>query len=154
MTKTKLTAAKPIFFFFLSCAFFSVKAQNNFFTDAAEPSFKTVSQQRQIVPSKFRTVRLDTTAVLSFSAFVPAEARLISRELSPVIEIPMPDGKSAKFHIWETPIMETALAKQFPNIKTFTGQGIDDKTATIKIDWNDFGFHAMILSPGNRFHFY
>lgn len=147
MTKKKLTAAKLVFFFLLTGAFISAKAQNNFFTDAAEPSFKLVNQQRQIIPQKFRTVRLDTASVLSFAGLVPTEAKLINRELAPVIEIPMPNGKSAKFHIWETPIMEPALAKQFPNIKTFTGQGIDDKSATIKIDWNDFGFHAMILSP-------
>lgn len=146
MTKKKLTAVKTVFFFLLSVAFSNVSAQN-FFTDAVELTFKTASQPRQIIPEKFRTVKLDTTNALAFMRLAPAEAKLINRDLAPVIEIPMPDGKMAKFHIWETPIMEPALAKKFPNIKAFTGQGIDDKTATIKIDWNDFGFHAMILSP-------
>lgn len=131
----------------LSCAVISAKAQNNFFTEATEPSFKAVNQQRQIVPDKFRTVRLDTTSILSFASLVPAEAKLVNRDLAPVITLPMPDGKTGRFRIWETPIMEPALAKHFYYIKTYTGQGIDDKTATIKIDWNDFGFHAMILSP-------
>ncbi len=147
MTKKNLTAVKFLCILLLSCAFISVKAQNNFFTDAAELSFKVVNQQRQIVPDKFRSVRLDTTSILSFASLVPAEAKLMNRNLAPVITLPMPDGKTARFQIWETPIMEPALARHFSYIKTFTGQGLDDKTATIKIDWNDFGFHAMILSP-------
>jgi subtilisin-like proprotein convertase family protein len=39
------------------------------------------------------------------------------------------------------------LAAAHPNIRTFTGQGIDDPTAIIKADWTPGGFHAMIISP-------
>jgi hypothetical protein len=42
--------------------------------------------------------------------------------------------------------MEPELATRFPGIKTYTGQGITDPTATIKVDFTELGFHAMILS--------
>ena len=43
--------------------------------------------------------------------------------------------------------MEQPLQAKFPNIKTFVGQGISNKSQTIRIDYTEFGFHAMVLSP-------
>jgi hypothetical protein len=43
--------------------------------------------------------------------------------------------------------MSSGLAAKFPEIRSFTGQGIDDPYATIKLDFNPYsGFHAQILS--------
>ncbi|MEO5893798.1 MAG: zinc-dependent metalloprotease family protein [Ferruginibacter sp.] len=124
-------------------------AQNAFFTDALENSFTTPSQKRVIIPSKYRTVQLNKSGLLNFLRIIPSEKNVLSRNVSPVIEVPMPGGGTAKFHIWESSVMEPALAAKYPDIKTFTGQGIDDPTANIKIDFTRFGFHAMIISSLN-----
>ena len=42
--------------------------------------------------------------------------------------------------------MDEALAAKYPNIDTYLGQGIEDRSAIIKLDHTPNGFHAMILS--------
>lgn len=134
---------------FICFLFFNSQAQNNFFKDVSEASIKKTTQKRVIIPSKYRTVQLNTAALLSFLKSLPSEQNINNRKTIPVFALPMPDGTTATFRIWESSTMAPELAAANPGIKTFTGQGIDDPTATIKLDWTSFGFHAMILSPLN-----
>lgn len=129
-------------------SFLSVQAQGqqNFFRDVNESAMKKTGQKRTVVPEKFRTLQADTAALRQFLRTLPSEQNITDRNSTPVMEIPMPDGSIAKFHVWESSTMEKGLADAFPELKTFTGQGIDDRTATIKMDWTEFGFHAMIFS--------
>jgi subtilisin-like proprotein convertase family protein len=142
----KFISARLICILCFSVFVSNVNAQNNFFNDVAETAFKTPSQKRLIIPQKYRTIKLDTLGLQSFIRLTPSEKNLSNRDMTPVIAIPMPDGTVARFHIWESSVLAAELAAANPTIKTFTGQGIDDKTATIKLDWTEFGFHAMISS--------
>lgn len=123
-------------------------AQNNFFTNKNEAAFKTsVPQIRPIVPEKFKAVALNVPALKQFLHSVPMEFSVMSNNNPSILSIPMPDGSINRFSIVESPIQEQALSNKFQDIKTYSGQGIDDRTATIKLDWTGFGFHAQILSP-------
>jgi hypothetical protein len=51
-----------------------------------------------------------------------------------------------EFKVIETPILHPTLAAKYPMIKTYTAQGIDDPTATMKISITQFGFHGIIFS--------
>ncbi|MES2890703.1 MAG: zinc-dependent metalloprotease family protein, partial [Bacteroidota bacterium] len=130
---------------FLAIFTLQSQAQNNFFRDVSESKISRV-QQRQIIPTKYRTLSLDKPGIAAFVKRVPSEKTLTNRGMAPVIELPMPSGEVARFRIWESNVLEAPLAEQFPDIKTFTGQGIDDPSATLKLDLTPAGFHAMILS--------
>ncbi len=137
----RLTALLLIFL-----APFAVQAQNNFFTDIPESVCRAGNHKRVIVPEKYRTLRLDGTALADFLRLLPLESTLANRSFAPVITLPMPDGSSARFRVWESPAMDPVLSAKFPEIKSYTGQGIDDPTANLKLDLSPLGFRAMVLS--------
>ena len=61
------------------------------------------------------------------------------------ITLPMPDGTTKEFRVWQTPMMPAELAAKYPSIKTFTGAAIGDARITAKLDFTEYGFHAMIF---------
>ena len=130
----------------------SLYGQNYFFAESKEPAV-SITGKRVIIPEAYRTVVMNNNGMELFLKNLPSGTDLINKGTAPVIELPMPDGSTKKFRIWESPVMEPLLAARFTNIKTFTGQGIDDPTATIKMDLTELGFHALIISDitGNIF---
>ena len=65
-----------------------------------------------------------------------------------VIQLPNAEGKLERFSVLETPIMEKGLAEKFPTIKSYVGNGLDDKTAVARFSVTEFGLHSMTLSAG------
>ncbi|MFH1320582.1 MAG: reprolysin-like metallopeptidase [Bacteroidota bacterium] len=121
-------------------------ATSNIWSDVNETSISTKGIDRQIVPSKYRTLSVDINAMQSLLGSAPDESSVTVSNSTVIIELPMPNGSFSGFRIVEAPIMEPALAVKFPQIKTYIGKGIDDPSATARFDWTPAGFHAMILS--------
>jgi hypothetical protein len=72
------------------------------------------------------------------------------RGVSDVIELPMPDGSLANFSIVESSIMEDGLAEEFPQIKSYKVYGIDDPTASGRVDISPTGFRGMLMTSQGR----
>jgi len=121
----------------------------NPWTDVAESLLQTQSAQRLIVPDRYRTVALDRAALEKLLAQAPVEGRQAARSSAVILALPLPDGTFGRFQIVESPIMAPELAAKYPQIKTYTGQGLDDPTATVRFDRTPQGFHAMILTAGD-----
>ncbi len=118
---------------------------NPVWSDVGEANI-TTQGKREIVPNHYRALRLDVDALQAQLQQAPREGSTAARSTTFLFSLPLPDGAFARFHLVESPIMAPALAAQFPTIKTYAGQGIDDPTATVRLDWTPAGLHAMILS--------
>ncbi len=131
---------------FVFAASFSLTAQNLFFSNASETAISQLQGKRMIIPEKYRTLAANTNQLRAFLWSLPSDKNIISNQ-TPIMELPMPDGTMARFHVWESSVMEPGLEAKFPEMKTFAGYGIDDPYASIRLDYNPyFGFHAQILS--------
>ncbi|WP_340153006.1 reprolysin-like metallopeptidase [uncultured Marivirga sp.] len=64
--------------------------------------------------------------------------------------IPYPDGAFQEFKLEESPIMAPALAKKYPNIKTYSGRN-PTTGETLRLDLSKKGFHAMVYSTEGVF---
>lgn len=115
-----------------------------------EHSIQAVGEPFQF-PEARRTYLLDYDAMRLALFAAPMERTLQARISPAIISMPTPDGTLVRFTVVESPIMGEGLAAQFPNIRTFSGQGIDDPNATVRIDVGPAGFHAMVLSPNGDF---
>ena len=126
---------------------FSQTAPNSeHWSDISEADLNS-QDERWIVPSKYRTLQLQFDLFSEYVRQAPLRNSVKAESESLVINIPLPDGSSQNFLISESPIMEAPLAEQYPGIKTFSGEGIDDPYARIYLDYTPSGFHAMILRP-------
>jgi hypothetical protein len=139
----KLFSLLSIFGFFLA------NAQGNadrFWSVAAESSIQQTGK-RQIIPNKYQTYRVDVAELKAALQLAPGEKNVVISQSSCIISLPVPDGSLQRFRVVESSMMAPELAAQFPDIKTYNIKGIDDVYANGKLDWNEFGFHAMVRAP-------
>ena len=73
----------------------------------------------------------------------------VSLQINPkkrLIKLPNATGSLSLFLLEESSNFETKLAQNFPMIKSYSAQGIDDPTSVAKISIGLDGFHAVIFS--------
>ena len=116
-------------------------AQNFFRADAAA---RAAAAPLAATRTRTQALSLDEPGLRAALATAPPEGRPGAAPL--VLMLPQPDGTSARFTLREAPIMAPALAARYPQIKTYAGVGLDDATATVRLDLTPQGFHAQVLS--------
>jgi hypothetical protein len=101
---------------------------------------------RQLVPMAYSAYALNTNYLRNVLNSIPTDVQN-AREL----ELPMPGGGFRTFKVWQDPMMEDGLAVKYPGIKTFTGIAKDNPAVTAKLDFTNYGFHAMIFDGANTY---
>jgi len=70
-----------------------------------------------------------------------------------VISLPDANGNLEQFEIYEASNFEPDLQAQFPEIRAFSGKGITDKYATVKLSISPQGIQTMVFRNGNENEF-
>ncbi|NOT48833.1 MAG: hypothetical protein HOP17_13920 [Acidobacteria bacterium] len=110
------------------------------------------SAERTVVPDHYRTFNLNQTLMKTILESAPAEFRDQYGMSNTIVSLPMPDGTFERFRIEQSLVVEPGLVEKFPELAaTYRGQGIDDPTATVRLDFMPSGFHSMILSTRGTF---
>jgi hypothetical protein len=102
--------------------------------------------ERLITPNRYRALRLDREGLGAALADAPLEGTVGAAD-RPVLELPLPYGGFGRFAIVESPILAPELGARYPEIRTYAGYGLDDPSATVRLDLTPAGFHALILAP-------
>lgn len=102
--------------------------------------------KQNIIPDKYK-VYFENTALLKSQL----AALSTDYESGKYMDLPTPDGNMMTFRIWQTPMMEPALAAKYPDIKTFTAEAVSNHNITAKIDISPAGFHALVFNGEHTF---
>jgi hypothetical protein len=116
-------------------------------------SLKTALERRGARPALRLRARHDRSFTLNRSALrkvlgaAPRERTRAARLHPVVVSLPVPNGRFQRFALARSAIMSPGLARKHPEIRTYSGRGIDDPAATIHADLSPIGFHASVRSP-------
>ena len=101
-------------------------------------------------PVSFKLFDLNTSA-LRQQLFV-VTGRQASRN-STIISLPNADGNLEQFEVVEASNFEPDLQAQFPEIRAFSGKGLSDKHATLKLSISPGGIQTMVFRTGKENEF-
>ena len=114
---------------------------------AAGPAAQSRAAWERVAPA---TYELDQDALADVLRGAPARR---SRPVSALtISVPAPDGGFERFAVVESPVMEPGLAAAHPEIRTYTARGVDDPSASARLDLTPLGFHASVRSASGAWY--
>jgi len=133
---------------------FSMSAQSQNFTTLWTPMSAIKAKQSEQV---LRKINLKSEEFFQLNIEeLKAKVENIGHRENPgntVISFPDSEGKLNQFRVFEASVMEPELQEQYPNMRTYVGQGIDNPTEIIRFSITPKGFHGMTLSTPNGTEF-
>ena len=130
-----------LFFLFVNISF----GQSTLWTKTSENKLKSNEKMdRDVHPSKFQLFQSDFNALKQLLLSAPMENSSLTSNL--VIQFPDYEGNLNNYKVFEAPVMEKGLSDKFPSIRSYSAQGIDDTSSTLRFSITHFGLHVMSTS--------
>jgi Metallo-peptidase family M12B Reprolysin-like/Secretion system C-terminal sorting domain/Bacterial pre-peptidase C-terminal domain/Fibronectin type III domain len=93
-------------------------------------------------PTAFKLFDLNTSSLRQELFSIVANR---SSKHATVISLPNAEGNLEQFEVFEASNFEPALQAQFPEIRAYSGKGITDKSATLKLSISPSGIQTMVF---------
>jgi hypothetical protein len=138
---------------FIAVSTLTATAQQNVWTENNQnKSFIATDKAvaRQSFPKEFRLFNLNI-APLREQLFSIVDAQ--ARQKSTIISLPNADGDIEQFEVFEASNFEPDLQAQFPEIRSFSGRGITDRYATLKLSISPQGIQTMVFRTETKNEF-
>lgn len=116
-------------------------------TDAVAVSKNT---QRLSFPEEFKIFSLDLQAFRQNLAVAP---KVNSNRQGVIVSFPNANGNMERFEVFEYSNFTPELQAKFPEIRAYSGKGIDDKLAQIRLSADTNGIQAMVFRSDKRNEF-
>ncbi|MCG2612169.1 proprotein convertase P-domain-containing protein [Flavobacterium sp. SM15] len=140
-----------LLFSFVAAMSFSAQAQTEkAWSPAKGRNFETAKGvKRQAFPKKYDLYQLDINPIKQalFSAVDKTSRQSV------IISLPTAKGGIEQFEMYEASNFEADLQAQFPEIRAFSGRGITDRYATVKLSISPQGIQTMIFRADKESEF-
>src|SRR6187551_3462644 len=121
-------------------------SQADRFWSANNQSPNTIIPEKAVArltyPLKFKLFNLNTDVFRQELFSVAGNNRV---KHSTVISLPNADGNFEQFEVVEASNFEPELQAQFPDIRAYSGKGITDKYAVLKLSISPHGVQTMVF---------
>lgn len=119
-------------------------------TDAASLASRQQLFVNNYKPEKFVSFQLDEKGLKQQLLSAPSNKNTKAGNSSFVVYIPNSEGVVERFRVVESPLMGSKLSAKYGNIKTYSGQGIDQPSSTLRFDITANGFNGIIYSSDRK----
>lgn len=99
---------------------------------------------RDIIPQKYIVYNTDFEAIRDILWTAPEESSIALSSSQTLLTVNLADGSSDIFRMIRYEMMEPELAVKYPGIRTFRGESTTTPGRTIRADWTESGFRAVI----------
>lgn len=112
---------------------------------------KNKNVERESFPQEFKLMQLDATVLKQVLRNAPD--RTLRGAKGVVISLPNSEGVLERFEVFEASNFEPELQAQFPEIRSYAGNGIDDKFARVRMSIDPRGIQTMVHRAGKGTEF-
>ena len=103
---------------------------------------KNKNVERESFPEEFKLMQLDVSILRQ--ALRGAPDRSLRSSKGVIISLPNAEGVLERFEVFEASNFEPELQAQFPEIRSYAGNGIDDKYARLRMSIDPRGIQTMV----------